>query len=410
MSSGPSPRVVATVYIVVVSILGTALLWHALATEGVRLDGTLLVLTALAVLSWWGGTNVVEGRVYLSFSNIILLAAMAMTGPAGAGLVGVATGALQRDRIPVRARLFNTAMTALLGVIGGHLYAATGGMRDTSDLVGIGEFVTHLGYPLMVAESAQVVVNVVLISGIIRITDGVPVRVQAGRMISMTGLAYLGYGIIAFLLVVLWQPAGLGAFSAVLILPPLLVARWAYVQYAEERRAHGRALGVLVAALEAKAPHLAGHSRRVAELCASVGEALGLRPRELSMVRTAGMLHDIGQVTLPTAVVRGAPARAGQPNLDSYPERGLDVLAGLTFLEEALDPIAGHARTPTRQDTAIVGVVDRFDLLTSGGAGERVRDPDSAIAELRSKARTIELPVLDALERVLARRGPGGAA
>ena len=38
--------------------------------------------------------------------------------------------------------------------------------------------------------------------------------------------------------------------SAVLILAPLYVARWAFVQYGEEQRAHERTLSALVTAVE----------------------------------------------------------------------------------------------------------------------------------------------------------------
>ena len=102
----------------------------------------------------------------------------------------------------------------------------------------------------------------------------------------------------------LWGPARLGSASVLLILPPLLVAQWAYRQYSEEVKGHERALDVLVAAVEAKAPHLVGHSARVAELSASMAEHLGLRSQMVADARVAGMLHDLGLTTLPTGLVR----------------------------------------------------------------------------------------------------------
>ena len=39
---------------------------------------------------------------------------------------------------------------------------------------------------------------------------GVSMRTQVGRLLGSTGPAHLGYGIIAFIMVVLWGPAGLG--------------------------------------------------------------------------------------------------------------------------------------------------------------------------------------------------------
>ena len=165
----------------------------------------------------------------------------------------------------------------------------------------------------------QFVVNLVLIAIVVRLAVG-PVRCAPrwGGSSSSAGPAHLGYGVIAFIMVVLWGPAGLGSASVFLILPPLLVAQWAYGQYAEEVKGHERALDVLVAAVEAKAPHLVGHSGRVAELSASMAEQLGLRAQTVADVRVAGMLHDLGLTTLPTGLVRSTGVVGGR-GLRGYP-------------------------------------------------------------------------------------------
>ncbi len=166
-------------------------------------------------------------------------------------------------------------------------------------------------------------------------------RNQMLRLLGSTGPAYLGYGAIAFLLVVLWQPARVGPASVALVLPPLLVARWAYLQYAEEFKGHERALHVLVAAVEAKAPHLTGHSERVADLSARMAEHLGLRGQVVADTRVAGMLHDLGQTTLPTPLVRGGEGTGGDL-VRSYPARGAELLRDLSFLSGSLDAISRH--------------------------------------------------------------------
>ena len=58
-----------------------------------------------------------------------------------------------------------------------------------------------------------------------------------------------------------------GPFSALLVLSPLFVARWAFVQYGDENNAHERTLSALVAAVETKDARTRGHSERVARLC-----------------------------------------------------------------------------------------------------------------------------------------------
>ncbi|MGD2047122.1 MAG: response regulator [Gemmatimonadota bacterium] len=59
----------------------------------------------------------------------------------------------------------------------------------------------------------------------------------------------------------------------------------------------------LMNALDARSPHFQGHSRAVALQAAAVAEALGLDEDEIEAVRIAGMLHDIGMIGVPDAVV-----------------------------------------------------------------------------------------------------------
>ena len=107
-------------------------------------------------------------------------------------------------------------------------------------------------------------------------------------MLSTSGPAYVGYGVIGLLFVILWIPAGVGPFSAVLVLAPLFVARWAFVQYGDEQRAHHRTLNALVTAVEAKDPYTRGHSERVATLCELTAGALNMGPQRAEALRFAG--------------------------------------------------------------------------------------------------------------------------
>ncbi len=398
-------------YIGAVTVLGVGLTVAAIVVDGLVIDETFVVIALLAGLTWWSGAVVVDGTVRLTFSSIVLLAAMALLGPAGAGLVGILMGPIQRGPVPVRARVFNTGMSACLGVLGGMAYRLAGGVADSSGLVGAQEILRQVGYPILVADLVQVAVNLLLLAGVLRLSDGVNIRPQAGRLLRTTGPAYLGYGVVAFLLVVLWQPAGLGPWSAVLVLAPLLVARWAYTQYAEEAKGHERALHVLVAAIEAKAPHLAGHSERVAELSARTAENLGLRSQSVQETRVAGMLHDLGQTSLPIGTVeRVGPGSRSDPT--GYPARGADLLKDLTFLSGSLAAVAGHRNALTVDPgthglpAAVVGLADEYDLLTEVGTPDGVvLAPSEALAVLRELPAARE-DIVRALELALSRR-PG---
>ncbi len=394
-------------YIGVVVALAVGLLAFLIGRYGVFPNWEFAVFAVLAVGQLLAGDVVVERRVVLSFSSIVLLAGQAILGPAGAGLLGLGMGAFEGRSVPLRARVFNAAEVAIFSGLGGLAFLVAGGTADPAQLQDTSDIVFRLALPLLLADIVQFLANVLLLAGVVRVAQGVPVSVQVRTLVGSTGAAYIGYGIIAFLLVVLWRPAELGPVAVLLVLGPLLVAQWAYRQHAEELTGQGRALQVLVAAVEAKAPHLTGHSTRVAELSGHMAQHLGLRPQMVSDTRVAGMLHDLGQTSLPTALVR-----SGDPAADSfstYPARGADLLRGLSFLSGALPAIEGHHTALDADDrpalpARIVGVADAYDLLTEVGTPDGlVLRRDEAIEVLRGRPH-VDAELVQALEASLARR------
>jgi HD domain len=384
-TEGKAPRRVGlatNTYVGLVAAAGLGLTAAATRLQGITLDSTFWVLLLLSVLAWWfGSVDLVAGRLRLSFTGIVLLASMALLGPAGAGIVGMVMGPFDSGSAPLRARIFNTGMFATMGVVGGATYIAAGGDPGGADPMGTWQIMLRIGLPVLLADVVQFAVNLVLIAVVVKLAAGLSMRNQLGSVLGTSGPAQLGYGAIAFIMVVLWGPAGLGSASVFLILPPLLVAQWTYRQYAEEVKGHERALLVLVAAVEAKAPHLVGHSTRVADLSASMAENLGLRTQAVADARIAGMLHDLGLTTLPTGLVRSTGVLGGA-GLGDYPARGARLLSGLSFLSGALDAIAHHRdglarRGPGDPDPSlpslVVGLADEYDLLTAVGT------PDGAL-------------------------------
>jgi len=401
-----------SVFVAVVFTAGLGATAAAIRIDGLVMDVALAVLLVLAVLTWWQGSiGLTTNSVSLSFSSIVLVASMALLGPAGAGIVGILVGPLQRGKQPWRARLFNTGMFSLLGVFGGVVYRAAGGVVGGAGLTGPWEIARAVGLPILVADVAQALANLLLIAMVVRLAQGVPMRTQIWRLLVTSGPNQLGYGVIAFILVVLWEPVGLGPFGVVLVLPPLLVARWAFNQYSDEVKGHERALGVLVGAVESKAPHLVGHSARVAQLGVHMAESLGLRPAVVADIRAAGMLHDLGLTTLPTATVRRESVGASVA-LGDYPQRGARLVQEVGFLAGSVDAVAHHREAvgsgaegaALGLPALVVGLADEYDLLTEVGSPDgRVLTHDEAMAALRARSPN-DHGLLPTLEQALVRR------
>ena len=348
-----------------------------------------LAVLGVSVVAWAVG-SVGLGGLNVSFFGVILLAAAVVIGPGGAGLLGLIVGALAREGQPWRARVFNMGNAAAIGFVGGWAYRAAGGVVPEAGDAGR-SLVAEMALPLLAATVAQVVVNVVLLAAIVRTATGVPLGVQLQRMLPATLLSYTGYGLLAFMLIVLWLPAGLGVFSLLMLLAPLLGARWAFLQYVEERAAQEETIELLVAAIETRKPTLAGHAERVAALSVRMGEHLGFSA--LSDIRRAGMLHDLGVVAAPSTTATTEPSGP------------LALLRGLPFLAPAAELVVDLSRpVPTTLDAAVVAAAHRYDELTQPAAGHEL-DRDSAVARLSREGAPDR--VVDALVRTLARTPVG---
>ena len=236
----PSHAVMAYIAAILLVAVGLALLgWraHPLNRQDVV---ALAVLCVMGILSESSRESNVGGRIALSFTSIVSLSSVALLGPFGAALVGAVPHLLAVNKDRLQKRVFNSGMASTMGAVGGFAYLLTGGATDVTDVHGIWPILLRVGVPLMVADVVICLFNAVMLSGIVRLTQGTPIRRFVLGMLGTSGLAYVGYGLIGFLFVILWVPAGVGPASALLILAPLFVARWAFVQYGDEQRAHER--------------------------------------------------------------------------------------------------------------------------------------------------------------------------
>ena len=420
-SAGVPSHAVAT-YIAAISLttVGLAVLgWlmHPLKQDDIL---ALVVLCVMGLLSSSSAESNVGGRIGFSFTSIILLSAVAILGPFGAAVVGAVTYLLvvKTDRFQVR--VFNSAMASAIGAVGGIVYLLVGGASDVTHVGGgAWPLLLGVGLPLMVADVAQCLSNAVILSGIVRLSQGTPIRRFVLGMLGTSGPIYIGYGVIGFLFVVLWIPAGVGPFSGVLILAPLFTARWAFVQYGDEQRAHARTLSALAAAVETKDLYTRGHSERVAVLCDLMAGSLGLSQQETESLRFAGMLHDIGKLAIPARVLRrvGGVSDADLARIATHPERGAEMVRDIEFLEGSIEAIRHHhERMDGRGYPAglrgeeiplfarIIAVADAFDSLTTSRTHRDAYTVGEATAELRRRAGAhLDPTIVAALGRGLVR-------
>ena len=139
-----------------------------------------------------------------------------------------------------------------------------------------------------------------------------------------------------------------------------------------------RALG---AAIDAKDPFTRGHSDRVARIAVAIGRALGLPELEISALRIASHLHDIGKIAVDNSILlkAGRLDQEEMVQIHRHPMVSYDILSNIAFPYPDVALIARHHHEwvdgsgyPDRLGVKellpgmkIICLADSFDAMTS---------------------------------------------
>ena len=95
----------------------------------------------------------------------------------------------------------------------------------------------------------------------------------------------------------------------------------------------GGIIQVLSASTEKRDPYTAGHQRRVADLARAIGQEMGLAPERVEGLRMAGIIHDIGKISVPAEILsKPSGLTKMEYNLiQCHSESGHDILKDIDF-------------------------------------------------------------------------------
>jgi len=187
--------------------------------------------------------------------------------------------------------------------------------------------------------------------------------------------------------------------------------------YRQLQRAICQSLLGLANALEAKDPYTRGHSERVAALGRRIASSLGLAQSIVDTVGQAGLLHDIGKIGVPEAILQkpGSLSPEEWRIMRAHPVTGAQIVAPFEFFEGAARVIRHHherwdgsgypdglARDDIPLEARIVAVADVFDALTSARSYRPALPRAAARAFLLQEAgHTLDETIVAALLGVL---------
>jgi len=156
----------------------------------------------------------------------------------------------------------------------------------------------------------------------------------------------------------------------------------------------------LTAAIDAKDPYTEGHSRRVSEYSVAIARELGLPPEQIYHIRIGSLLHDVGKIGIPDAILAktGELTEAEFELVKQHTTIGARIMGPVRMLRAELPILSGHQE---RLDGSgypeglkdgqislanrIVAVADVFDALTSDRPYRKASPAQEALDYLLSR-------------------------
>jgi HD-GYP domain-containing protein (c-di-GMP phosphodiesterase class II) len=272
-----------------------------------------------------------------------VLAATTLGGPAaGAAVALIGTIELREIRglmrraggIPWYGSLFNHSALALSAVAAGwvlHVVSPAGFVADPATLGAVA-----------LAGVAYFVIDNALAAAAVATREGRPfASVIVGNMrqfgMSLAGLAPLAWLMAAMYVVA--GPIGILPFAV-----PLYATRVGYKKVVEIRDMFTQTVRSLAGAIDAKDPFTAGHSERVQLIAKDLGEELRCSDSELEALEWGGLLHDVGKIGIPDAILlkEGALTKEERMVMNAHPVKGEEILKPVQKLAPELPIIRHH--------------------------------------------------------------------
>lgn len=172
-------------------------------------------------------------------------------------------------------------------------------------------------------------------------------------------------------------------------------------QFTDELENAEGVLFSLAQSIEARDPYTLGHCERLAEVSARLGEKLGLPEEEIKALRRAGIVHDIGKVVVPDAILL-KPASLSADEIEvmrKHPIVGERICAPLRTFRLVLPIIRHHherhdgsgypdglhgAEIPIT--AAILQLADVYDALTTNRPYRTASPPQVALEIMEEEA------------------------
>ncbi len=171
-----------------------------------------------------------------------------------------------------------------------------------------------------------------------------------------------------------------GEYMVILIMLPLLLARYSFVLYLDVKKNYYDMVKTLTTALEAKDQYTEGHSHRVEAYAEMIARKMHRSPNDIENIKVAALLHDVGKIGIDDKILNkpGRLTPAERAVIMTHPQISASILKNVKLDKDVRETILHHHERydgkgyPDHKkgdensiETYIVGVADAYDAMTS---------------------------------------------
>lgn len=178
-------------------------------------------------------------------------------------------------------------------------------------------------------------------------------------------------------------------------------------------------VAALSSAVEKRDPYTFGHQERVMQLACAIAKELGLTEQQISGVRMAAVIHDIGKLYIPTEMLTkpGKLSEAEFTLIKLHPQVGYDILKGIQFPWPIADIVIQHHERLNGSgypkglkeneilfEAKIIAVADVIEAMATNRPYRSMLGMDKALAEIQNNKGTLfDARVVDACVTIILR-------
>jgi diguanylate cyclase (GGDEF)-like protein/putative nucleotidyltransferase with HDIG domain len=376
------------------------------------------VFAVLALLSEGLAIDIYVKDTSVSLATVPLVAGTLLFGPMGAVALSLvlAFTAGVKHHSPQRNFVFNLS-NHLIGSLGCLAILRLAG-------IGLSAYPVAVQLILVMVSAGVIFLSTTLLVALV-------VRLDTGRQFQQIWLErfawlwpyYIGMGAVAYTLMYSYGAVGLFGVAAVIL--PLAVLRYSQQLYLDRTKAmvkqlraandnllkqtkevatlNEELLTALAHSIDLRDPNVLGHSQHVARYAVLIARELGLPPERVELVRKGGLLHDIGKLSTPEAIL----FKPGTLNSEEYARMkehsalGADIIANCHSLYELVSIVRHHHERydgggypdhlwahDIPLEARILAVADAVEAMASDRPYRRGMDASAILDEIQRQAST----------------------